>query len=299
PHFGVWINGSVRLWKQSFWIRFGNGGGMTTAKEQFSTPQTGLLIEHRRHDRPGSQFNNWQRCHDVYTAERDWVTQPWGAPIIAGYTTPWNWRAESHLAALLLATQIRPANCHQEGSWPMTQFMTRYSSILWRRDIKVIPEPEKMLAVETTRPVWWKRFVYRRPVKGGEDILVHMVSIPDTENVVIIQKDNPAATTGKVMLTVPAGRKVRKVYALQPRIYRPGVDSKTGIGLDVGGAPATVVREPDPKDPAKKVWVHRTGSLCRGGPSQVELKAVVNNGKATVEVPEFVYHALIVFRLEE
>jgi hypothetical protein len=300
PFFGVWINGSFRHWQQPFWSQFGNCGGMLTAKEQFSTPSTGLLVEHRRHDQPGGQFNNWQRCHDVYVEERDNVTQPWGGPIIAGYTSPWNWRSESHLAALLLATQIRPANCHQEGSWPMTQFMTRYSAILWRRDVKTIAEPEKLLAVTTARPVWWKKFVYRRPVKAGEDILVHLVSVPDTETVVITQKGNPPDNSGKVTLTVPPGEKIRKVYALQPRLFRPETDSALGIGLDVGGPPAAVVRETDPTDPEKKkkIWVHRSGSLVRGGPSQVELTAVVADGKATVEVPAFMYHALVVFRLE-
>jgi hypothetical protein len=274
---------------------------MRTAQQEFSTPQTALLVEHRHHEQPGGPFNNWERCHDVYVEERDAVTQPFGGPIIAGYTSNWQWRAESHLAALLLATQIRPANCHQEGSWPMTQFMTRYSALLWRRDVKTVAEADKVLSVETQRPVWWKKFVYRRPVAGGEDLLVHLVSVPETETVVVTQKDNPPLNTGKVTLTLPADRKLRKVFALQPRLYRPGVDSPLGVGLDVGGTPAKVVQELDPTDPdkKKKIWVHRSGSLVRGGPSQVELTPVTTDGRTTVEVPEFMYHALVVFRLEK
>jgi len=297
PHFGVWINGSIDHFKQPFWSRFGNGGGLAMIEEQLRLPQTALLCEHRHHEQPGSRFSNWQRCHDQYAKERDAVTQRLGAPIIAGYTTPWGWTAESHLGALLLATQIRPANCHQEGTWPMTQFMTRYSALLWRRDVKVIDDPEPLLAVAATRPVWWQRLAYRRPTPEGEDILLHLVSIPETENVDVTRKENPPAATASVTLRLPAGATLRKALALQPRLYRPGVDSKYGAGLDVGGAPAAMTRAPDPADPKGTKWVHKTGALCRAGPRQVEVRAVVRGGEATVAVPEFVYHSLIVFRL--
>ena len=126
-----------------------------------------------------------------------------------------------------------------------------------------------------------------------------MVNVPETETVDGKRIENPPAATGKVTFSIPAGKKLRKVLALQPRLYQPGVDSKFGVGLDVGGEPATMVQEADPKDPSKKVWVHKTGSLCRGGPTQIELPVTVVDGKAVVTVPDFVYHTLLVFRLED
>ncbi len=299
PRFGIWINGAIEFYRLPFWSAFGNGGGIPTYKDQMSAPQTAMLAEFRHHDAPGTEFSNWRHCYESYAQQRDAVTGRYGTPVVAGYTTPWAWTSESHLGALLLATQMHPANCHQEGTWPMTQFMTRYSAILWARDVRAIADPKPLFTVESSRPVWWEKSVYRRPAPKGEDILLHLVNVPETETVDVKRKENPPSATGKVTFSIPAGKKLRKVFALQPRLYRPGVDSKLGCGLDVGGAPAVAVQEPDPKDPAKRIWVHKTGSLCRGGPSQVELAATIADGKAAVTVPAFVYHTLLVFRLEE
>jgi hypothetical protein len=298
PQFGVWINGSIDHFKQPFWSRFGNGGGIQTMEEQMQMPQTALLCEHRHHAQPGGRFHNWQYTFEQYTKERDAITQRYGAPIIAGYTTFTGWSAQSHLAAIILASQMRPANCHQEGSWPMTQFMTRYSALLWRDDVKVVQDAGQRLAVETSRPTWWQRLVYRSKSLQGEDILVHLVPQPITENCDPSVKGNPPPTIATVSLTLPPGKVLAEALVLQPRIYRPGVDSRFGVGLDVGGAPAKMTQVPDPDNPGKKKWAHETGSLCRGGPTQVELKPKIAGVKTTVEIPEFIYHALVVFRLK-
>ncbi len=297
PSFGVWINGSAQFAEQPFWSRFGNGGGMETLSEQMSTPQTALLIEFRHHANPGGRYHNWQYCVDQYTLERDNGTQKYGAPIVAGYTTFNGWASQSHLAALLLASQIHPANCHQEGSWPMTQFMTRYSAFLWPKDVKIIADPAAFLSAKTSRPVWWEEFVYRRPTPNGEDIIVHLLNKPVTENVVEGNDENPPPATATVSLSLN-GRKLREVFAAQPRPYTPGTDNPKGVGLDIGGTPAQMERVPDPQNPAATIWAHKRGSLCRGGPLQVNLPAVAQDGKVTVEVPAFVYHTMLVFRLE-
>jgi hypothetical protein len=244
-----------------------------------------MLAEFRHHEQPGSTFNNWRRCYDSYAEQRDAVTQRYGTAVTAGYTAAyWSWPTESHLGALYLATQMHPCNCHQPGTWPATQFMTRYSAILWQPDVKTIKEPEKLFAVETARPIWWEKSVYRRPVAKGEDLLVHLVNSPETETVDIKREIVPPAAACKVTLTIPEKKKVRSVWVLEPRT-KP---------LDDGGATATMTLEPD-----GKTWAHKTGSLCRTGPSQVELKPVINGDRATVEVPPFHYYSLVVFRLEK
>jgi len=297
PNFGVWINGSIDHFKQPFWSRFGNGGGVATMQSEFSTPQTTLLVEHRHHANPGGRFHQWQYTYDQYVKERDAITQRHGAPIIAGYTSFNGFPAQSHLAAIILASQMRPANCHQEGSWPMTQFMTRYSALLWRRDVKTIPKAKALFRVKTSRPVWWERTVYRRPTGGGEDIMVHFVNKPTTENCDPTVKENPPPASATVTFTIPQGKTLKTIYALQPRLYRPGVDPPRGLGLDVGGMPATMTRVPDPDNPGKTIQVHKTGSLCRGGPTQVKLPFTRLGSTVTIEVPEFVYHTMLVFRL--
>ena len=295
PNFGVWINGAINNYRQPFWSRFGNGGGMDTLEQIASEPQTALLNEFRHHTKPGSTFNRWERCYEVYTENRDAITQRYKVPIIAGYTTFKGWPAQGHLGAMLLATQLRPANCHQEGTWPMTQFMTRYSALLWPEDIAVVAEAETIFDVKLDRPAWWEKLVYRRDSDQGEDIMLHILPKPVTETVDPTVEDAPPPCSGKVTLSLPAGNKLSRVWALQPRRFLPG----KGVGLDAGGMPAQMTRVPDPDNPGKTIFVHKTGSLCRGGPSQVELTPVVANGKATVVLPEFIYHTLIVFRLND
>ena len=285
PYFGIWINGDINFYRLPFWSSFGNGGGIPTYEDQMSAPSSCMLAEFRGHESPGTTYNNWRRCYDGYAEQRDAVTQRFGTPVTAGYTAAyWSWPTENHLGALYLATQMHPCNCHQPGTWPATQFMTRYSALVWNRDSKIIKDAEKVFTVEKSRSVWWEKSAYRRPTPKGEDLMVHLVAAPETETVDIKRQEIPPATVCKVTLTVPDGKKVKSVWVLEPR----------QLPLDHGGAPAVMSVEPD-----GKTYAHKTGSLCRTGPSQIELKPVIKGNLATVELPPFIYYSLVVFRLEK
>lgn len=294
PRFGIWINGSWDKAQQPFWSRFGNSGGPIMLQEQMRLPQTALLSEFRHHSRPGSPFHNWSRTRDVYRLNRDNVIQPYGAPIIVGYTTfQEGYPAQAHLAAIILACQMRPANCHQEGSWPITQFMTRYSALLWDRNVRLVEDPDSLIEAELSRPVWWREHVYRRATGTGEDVMVHFVNQPVTENCDVSIEDDPPAATGKVTFTVPAGRKASKVFFLEPRRTGRG----PGFGLDAGGLPVRHAFDPDRPDGERRF--HAEGSLCRQGPVQAEWPFAQNGATLTLSLPEVIYHGMLVFRLED
>lgn len=302
PHFAFWINGDINFYKQPFWSSFGNGGGIPTYEEQMSAPQSCMLAEFRFHEMPGTPFNDWRRCYEAYAQQRDAVTQRFGTPVTAGYT--WGldssgdkgpkvaasrayWVAGNHLSALYLATQMHTTANPNPSLYAGTQFMTRYSGLLWRRDIKTVADPAALLTVDASRPVWWEKAVYRRPGPAGpnksEDLLLHLVNVPETQTVDIYRVPDPPAATARVTLKLASDRTVRSVWALQMRGY---VDDATR-----GGAPVKFEQR-------HNEWVHTTGSVCRFGPSQVRLDFTRTAAGVAVEVPPFLFHTLVVFRLE-
>lgn len=293
PHFAFWINGDINFYKQPFWSSFGNGGGIPTYEEQMSASNSCMLAEFRGHEAPGTQFNNWRRCYDSYAQQRDAITQRFGTPVTAGYT--WGidpsgdkkakveasrayWVTSNHLSALYLATQMHTTTNPNPSLWAGTQFMARYSGLLWRRDIKVIPDPQSLFSIETSHPLWWEKSVYRRPTPKGEDYLLHLVNTPETETVDIFRVPDPPAATAKVTLTLPAGKQLRSVWALQMRKYEENTPYR--------------IEQRDNQ------WVHTTGATSRFGPSQVKLEAKVEGNRAVVEMPPFLFHTLLVFRVE-
>lgn len=278
PAFGVWINGAIESFSEPFWSRFGNGGGLPTLEATMRQPQTALLSEFRGHESPGTQFNNWVRARDAYLAQRDAITQRYGAPVVCGYTWPgygfgeanqkdyegarYTWTASNHLMALYLASQMHIATNPNPAMWPGTQFMTRYSNYLWARDLRALPEATARFAVAMSRPVWWEHYAYRRATPAGEELLLHLVNVPETETVDILRTTDPPPASGTVTVALPPGGVLKGAWALRMRDYTPG------------------------------------RATCRLGPSQVALVAKVDGVSATVTVPPFPYHTLLVFRVE-
>jgi hypothetical protein len=278
PTFGVWVNGSIEGFSEPFWSRFGNGGGLPTLEALLRQPQTALLSEFRHHEAPGTHFNNWVRARDAYLSQRDAITQRFGAPVVCGYTWPgygfgegnqkayegarYTWTASNHLMALYLASQMHIATNPNPCMWPGTQFMTRYSALLWARDLRTLPDAHTRFTAALNRPVWWEHFAYHRPTPAGEELLLHLVNVPETETVDILRAADPPPAAGTVTLTLPHGATLKGAWALRMRDYAPG------------------------------------RATCRQGPSQTALTAKVEGGRATVTVPPFLYHTLLVFRVE-
>ena len=167
------------------------------------------------------------------------------------------WTTANHLGAIMLALRVHP--CFTDGTIfrPSTQFMTRYSALLWDRDLRAVPEAWKRLNVESNREVWWEDTVCTREAGGFRDTLVHLVNCPEQEEIdPAVTSDPEPARYVEVEFTPPTDPAQMECWALQP------------YGYD---------------DPVRE-------------PRQVQLTPQVEQGTVTVELPPFTYYTLLVLR---
>ena len=61
--------------------------------------------------------------------------------------------------------------------------MTRYSALLWGKDIRLLKDAWKTYTVNSNREVWWEDTVYRREGPQTTDTLIHIVNPPELESV--------------------------------------------------------------------------------------------------------------------
>ena len=185
-------------------------------------------IRHQFHGRgvyaiPGVHF-------ETMCDNRDHFIQKYESNIMYGYMFPkyswdepgptrWAWTAMNYFTSQFLATQMHMMIICTPSIRPTLQFMTRYSRYLWARDIKIVPNPEKIIKVETPEKFWWKRLVYKRKTETGYDLIIHFVRIPPTEKWDIDLMDDPLPLEG-VKITADIGKgKVTKAVAMRPYYY--------------------------------------------------------------------------------
>ena len=270
PKYKVWVNwGEVGTYRPETVEYFGSD---TQRFYRTTLPlMKCVLLEMRGQLRPVSPSAHWRHNYDQFLLQRDSATQRLGVPCMNGWIwralpgdkpgpARWAWVATNHYASLLCATQFHVCTFGMPSWRPFMQFWTRYSALVWGKDLKVIPDVEKSgaVAVKANRPVWWKRTVYRRRAgtSGGQDILVNLVNEPVTEKIVFERPDDPPAASGtRVRVRVPPGLVLDGAWALRPYDY---------------GEAQQPVRQP--------------------------LKSVPNAGSVEVTVPAFRYYSLVVFR---
>ena len=185
------------------------------------------------------------------------------------------WVATNHIGALFLAFNLHPCWNGSCASRPSTQFMTRYSSLLWDVGIKRV-EAERIFRVTSSRELWWDRCAYMKDtyekhsfpalnsqkfttVSSGETLyLLHLINTPTTEKPTLkIPEDPPPASDVEVLFRVPPGKSVEKAWALRPYEWGEG----------------------------KRM------------PVQVELEMDKTREGVNVKVPAFHYYTLVVFKL--
>jgi len=231
PDFKIWFNYGYRGTKRPFDHPFGAMGGERQFAECMATKDTGELLEMQKSFfDPKSETHYWEFCYkNLYLPERDNVVQRYRVPVLTGWmwqhikgdepgTHRWAWTATNHIGAILLATQMHPVTWASPAWRPIFQFMTRYSALLYAKDIVVVRNPEKFIEVESNRPLWWKEVVYERPAPGGgTDYIVHLINKPVTET---IEFDNPAdpPSATDTIITVK-GKRVLHAWAVRPYQY--------------------------------------------------------------------------------
>jgi hypothetical protein len=225
---------------------------------------------------PNFHGHQWRNLYEIYLNERNSLLRAKNLndPVLAtGYmynmdptgvmtkeeyaATRDTWTTANHIGAILVAGRIHPCVLCSAGFRPPCQFMTRYSSLLWSRDVKWVKEPWKFLNVESNREVWWEECVYTRETQGFRDTLIHILNSPEEEDITFkATKDPEPAKYVEVEFATDGDPKKVQVWALQ--MY--GYDSKD-------------------KEPT-----------C------APLKPEVEGKKVIVELPPLTYHTLVVFR---
>ena len=250
PDAGSWCNGVSPA--SCRWQR-GNGRWVNTAGMGIDTPEfkdpndnyikamtsfynVALLTEIQHVFVPSS--NIAERAPDAWLdrllEHRDYLVQKYKSNVVYGYIgTPYKgpnpmpretfWPTTHYFLALTAATQHHHIIYTEAlpARDAFDQFMTRYSALLWDRDLiaKSAADAEKTIHVACKEKLLWKNFVYTRKKNGKDAVIMHLVrpyplqkwdldwKIPAT-----ILKDV------KVTMTIPAGKKPVLAKAMRPNL---------------------------------------------------------------------------------
>ena len=228
PGFATWYN----------WPRGGRKGKRVVIEDvlfssylggekQFETasriPNSCMLNETTRFDN-----KNWKDSFLNMLDNRDGVVQEHGSTHDIGYLwwpmpgekpgpTRWGWVFHNHLGAQLIASQFHPIVSYNPAWRPTLQFMTRYSALLWAKNVRTIPSPEKVVQVSSSRDVWWKDTVYIRKTADYTDYIIHVLSEPETINAIMEYPTDPPMVKGaEISLILSENQIAKEAWTLRP-----------------------------------------------------------------------------------
>ena len=248
PNFALWYNGIYEaVIAKSFDDLHGNGGGPETQVACLEDPNSGLLIEEQG---LGFITESWEHWYDFYGDRRDETVQRFGTVMNSGWL--WNydlsrslspeeieasrqaWVAANHMGAIFLAFQVHPCWNTTYASRPFTQFMTRYSALIWDIDVKKMDEPEKIFDVKSERDLWWQKAAYAKENEEETLYILHLLNTPTTEKPDWkVPQEPPVASGVEVMFNVPAGRTVENAWALRPYEWGEKVHAPVQTQLEI------------------------------------------------------------------
>lgn len=168
--------------------------------------------------------------------QRDYLIQKYKANVVFGYIAvpsipdisnipenKWFWPTINYFQSLTVATQHHHIlYCHAPGlpsMQPFDQFMTRYSALLWDRELRVIPvsEVEKMIKVTSKDQLLYKDFVYHRNYENSQALIVHFVRPYPLEKWDLHWNVHPTLLSDvQVEFTLPPGKEPVIVKAMRP-----------------------------------------------------------------------------------
>ena len=185
-------------------------------------------------DQPDREPEHW--CAKLLE-QRDYMIQQYGGSVVFGYLclpdikepgdSNWFWPTLSHFHALTLATQhhhivLGGTTDGYPSMQPFDQFMTRYSALLWGRDVKTVPADATKglvtVAGDSEKDVLYRDFTYVRDGQdGGRDCIVHLVRKYPLKKWDLNWSVQPKTLGGlPVRFTVPAGMKAKGVKVMRP-----------------------------------------------------------------------------------
>ncbi len=170
PNFGTWFNLGYdypRYLKTVYGpdALLGSGGTPDDVSDEWIRALTegwknSAMLMEWSHTMRGSEGQGGmvEGCFQGFCANRDYIVQKYGANAIVGYVglpmdhknpgpSKWGWPTINYFMAMGTATQmhLRLEVASLEGTpslEPQFQFQTRFSRFLWAPDIKVVPEKE-------------------------------------------------------------------------------------------------------------------------------------------------------------
>jgi hypothetical protein len=167
------------------------------------------------------------------------------------------WAMANHIGAFFIAGHFHPCLTSSSSWRPSTQFMTRYSSLLWAENVKLMANPWDTITVNSNREVWWEEAVYTRETDSFKDTIIHILNSPEQETIdPEVSEDPPPARYVEVAMKMGENHGDVRVWALSPYNY------------------ADTLRQP----------------------KQSRLTPHISGGKLVVELPPFVYHTAVVIR---
>ena len=171
----------------------------------------------------------------ILLERRDYLIQKYHANVVFGYIyipgssqvsrTPkeYAWPTVNYFQALTAATQhhhiLYGAAPGIPAVQPFDQFMTRYSGLIWDKDLVAMPgaDAEKNIRISSSHALDWKDFVYTRKDADSQIIVIHLVR-PYPLKKWDLNWNIPASVLKNVQveIAVPAGKAPLLVKAMRP-----------------------------------------------------------------------------------
>ncbi len=180
-----------------------------------------LYEESNKLDWPGQPkgtWNKWQYFSNAvgHTAR---CTRMGGGDLYAGYI--WQGCAVYNRmhAAIILANGGHVAACIQHGAIGyenMFRLATRFAHLLYGFDVRSLPRHFLHAEVRASREIWWKDFMYERPLKGGgKEFIIHLVNSPSSPSASrLLEPEPPKARNVSVSIMLPKGKTLRDAWVL-------------------------------------------------------------------------------------
>jgi len=284
PLFGTWFNFSRpgidhmrRVYDAEALLGSGVDVGGVDVSDEWIRAITGwknisFLMELQHTFRGGDGFDRHPaQFMDVLLGNRDYIVQKYGGTAIIGYVgvpndekepgpSKWGWPTLNYFGAILTATQHHLVSWARPSYEPEFQFKTRYSRFFWARDIKAVPVEEVEKMLSLSSP---EEIWWKRLVYKRET---------DGGCDVIVH-----------LVRIPPTERWDINWADEPAPLE-GVKMSARLGsarLQTAQSMRPYHFE-EPQQPVHNV-----------------LEAKVEDGKATVEIPPFRYHMMVVFRVKD
>ena len=251
PNAGSWCNGanpngirwyrSLGMWERTMGMGVDVESGVDVSDEyirELTSVYNSMFlseIQHSFNDKSDIKERNPVYWMNHMLEQRDYIVQKYKGNIIFGYicidvdpdiaTLPRNlyWTTLSYFHALTLATQHHHTIlCLPPGiqaMQPYDQFMTRYSGLLWDKELIALPKDQakKTVQVRSKAKLLYEDFVYTRKYDDSDAVIIHFVRPYPLEKW-DLNWTVPPTTLRDVQVTVaiPEGKKPVLVKAMRP-----------------------------------------------------------------------------------